>query len=51
MNIYIHDSLIDMERRIQEILDELRAIREQVFYTYDPNGSGDADNQNDLKPE
>jgi regulator of replication initiation timing len=46
MNIYIHDSLVDMERRIQEVLDELRAIREQVFYTYEPNHD---EQQDDLK--
>jgi hypothetical protein len=49
MNIYIHDSLIDMERRVQEVLDELRAIREQVFYTYDPNEAHPEDRQDDLK--
>lgn len=49
MNIYIHDSLIDLERRIQEVLDELRAIREQVFYTYDPNEAHHEDGQDNQK--
>jgi hypothetical protein len=40
MNTYIHESLIDIERRINEILDDIHSLHEQVFYTYDPDFTG-----------
>jgi hypothetical protein len=33
--MYIHNSLIDLERRAQEILDDIRSLKEQVYYAYD----------------
>lgn len=39
MNIYIHDSLFDIERRIQEILDDIRSLKEQSFYSYESDAS------------
>jgi hypothetical protein len=40
MNSFIHEALIDIEHRIQGILDDIRSIQEQVFYTYDSDDTG-----------
>ena len=51
MNSYLYEALIDIERRIQEILCDLRSIQEQVFYTYDPNADGIEGLQEELNEE
>jgi hypothetical protein len=37
MSKYIVNSIISIERRMQEILEDLHSIQEQIFYAYDPN--------------
>ena len=35
MYTHIYDQLIDIEYRIQIVLEEIRLLKEQVFYTYE----------------
>lgn len=48
MTPYINKSFIDIERHIQEILNDLHIIQEQVCFTYDPPDS-EAISQEDME--
>jgi len=45
MNQHIYESLLDIEHRVQTILDDIRCVKEQAFYTYYP---ADANNEDSL---
>lgn len=35
MNIYIYDTLTDIEIRLAELLSDIRILREQSYYSYE----------------
>ena len=51
MNTYIQNSLIDIECRTQEILVDIRSLKEQIFYAYDPVETDTAVIQEDFEAD
>ena len=43
MNIYIYETLTDIEIRLMELLSDIRALREQSYYSYESNDEQIAD--------
>lgn len=43
MNIYIYDTLTDIEIRLAELLSDIRILREKSYYSYESTNEDIAD--------
>jgi len=48
MSIHIYEALVDIEQRLQEVLTDVRTVKEQAFYTYEATSTGSNDEPNDV---
>lgn len=35
MSIHIYDALVDIEQRLEQVLADVRVVKEQAFYAYE----------------
>jgi len=51
MSIHIYEALVDIEQRLQEVLTDVRTVKEQAFYTYGADITGSNKEPNDLNKQ
>jgi len=47
MSIHIYEALVDIEQRLQEVLTDVRTVKEQSFCSYGADITGSNDEPND----
>jgi len=51
MYMHIYNSLVDIEQRIQEVLADIRIVKEQSFYTYEADETSRDDSEEQQETE
>jgi len=51
MYIHIYNSLVDIEQRLQEVLADIRTVKEQSYYTYESDDTSHDDSQEQRETE